>query len=126
MIRNWANLIESQEDPVRDVSRGGSILCFFDGMWHNAMGGRVDVSPEEERRIVRIVSRIESANYVDVPGLIMLDDAETIGDIADYLECDIPEMFLFFRWPVGEVSEWESPSSKDPELTGGLYLLASL
>ena len=124
-IENWAALVES-ENPSRKEISGGSVLCLFDGSWHDGTGNRVEVSPEQESEIVRTISRIESANYVDVPGLIMLDDAETLGDIADYLECDFSDMFIFFRKPTNGIREWESPSSKDPELAGGLYLLASL
>ena len=123
-IRRWANLVES-ENEVREPGRR-DVLCFFDGAWHDSEGNRIEISSREERNVVETISRIESKNYSSMPSLVMMDDAETLEDIADYLECDIEDVFLFFRYPRSQLSEFRSPSSEDPELSGGIYFLASL
>lgn len=123
MIRSWANLVESQENP--EAVPKERIVCLYDGRWHDASGKEIEVSKDEEKKIVRTISEIESANYEATPSLVMMDDVRTIGDIADYLECDRDDMFLFFRYPTNGLREWKAPSSEDPNLAGGLYFLAS-
>ena len=121
LIQTWASLVESEEKPESRKD----IVCLYDGTWHDVAGNRIEISKEEERKIVRTISEIESANYEAVPSLIMMDDVRTISDVADYLECDREDMFLFFKYPTNDIREWKSPSSEDPTLSGGLYFLAS-
>ena len=122
-IEFWARLVEKNqidEDGTTDF------LCFFDGIWHDGAGNPIDIPENDEQKIVQTISRMESMNYSSVPSLIMMDDVETLEDISDYLECEMEDMFLFFRKPDSMISEFSSPSSKNPHLQGGLYLLASL
>ena len=122
-IRKWANLVEEKDEDIS--SRRNDVLCFFDGRWRDPDGTPIEVSEDEEKLVLDVISRIESANYAATPSLTMMDDVETMEDVADYLECDLEDVFLFFRRPTIELREYKSPSSEDPELAGGLYFLAS-
>ncbi len=99
-------------------------LAFFDGIWHDETGRAVDVPPETQRSIISKISRIESANYATMPSMIMLDDAESMEDFSDYLQCPVRDMFIFYSDQT-QLAEFESPSSRMEDLRGVVYMLAS-
>lgn len=124
LILEWANLVESGDSEMYVPPKDG-IICFFDGKWHDSSGNPIDVPPEAESSVVHTISRIESENYRSVPDLIMMDGFDSLFDISEYLDCEIDDMFIFYRFPSAQIREWKSPSSEDPALSGSIYFLAS-
>lgn len=109
-----------------------SIAVFYDNVWHDNSENVIKMQENDIQHIISDISRMESVNYASMPSYIYMDDIQSIDDIADYLQCEIEDVFLFFRGTdpqnttLTTYQNSYSPISAQKEFAHSLYFLASL